>query len=210
VLVDIAKDAMQAMTTFSYPARCRWPATGRRPSRTPSRSGRRRDSSLAAQRPVLYVGGGVVKARAWKELRILADLLGMPVVTTLMARGAFPDSHDLHRGMPGMHGSVAAVLSLQRSDLIISLGARFDDRVTGRPRLLRARRQGHPRRHRPGGDLQEPDRRRADRGRRARGHLRADRRLKAEHDAGRGGDYTAWRDYTAGIKRRYPLGYELP
>ncbi len=83
-------------------------------------------------RPVLYVGGGVIKANAHKELRALAELVGAPVVTTLMARGAFPDSHQLHVGMPGMHGSVAAVTSLQKADLLITLGARFDDRVTGK------------------------------------------------------------------------------
>ena len=84
-----------------------------------------------SRRPVLYVGGGVLKARAWKELKELAELTGIPVVTTLMARGVFPDSHPQNMGMPGMHGTVAAVGALQRSDLLIALGARFDDRVTG-------------------------------------------------------------------------------
>jgi acetolactate synthase I/II/III large subunit len=81
---------------------------------------------------VLYVGGGVIKADAAQELRALAELTGAPVVTTLMARGAFPDSHPLHLGMPGMHGTVAAVGALQKSDLLVALGARFDDRVTGK------------------------------------------------------------------------------
>ena len=81
---------------------------------------------------MLYVGGGVIAARASADLMQLAELTGIPVVTTLMARGAFPDSHPLHMGMPGMHGTVAAVGALQKSDLIIALGARFDDRVTGR------------------------------------------------------------------------------
>ena len=83
-------------------------------------------------KPVFYVGGGVIKADAHKELRQLVELLGAPVVTTLMARGAFPDSHPLHMGMPGMHGTVAAVTALQKADLLITLGARFDDRVTGK------------------------------------------------------------------------------
>ena len=80
---------------------------------------------------MLYVGGGVLKARAWDELKELAELTGIPVVTTLMARGLFPDSHPQNLGMPGMHGTVAAVGALQRSDLLIALGTRFDDRVTG-------------------------------------------------------------------------------
>jgi acetolactate synthase I/II/III large subunit len=86
----------------------------------------------AAHRPVLYVGGGVLKARAAEALRVLAELTGIPVVTTLMARGAFPDSHPQALGMPGMHGHYTAVTAMQRSDLLISLGARFDDRVTGK------------------------------------------------------------------------------
>src|SRR5262249_24970882 len=85
-----------------------------------------------AKKPVLYVGGGVVKADAAAELMQLAELTGAPVVTTLMARGAFPDSHSQHLGMPGMHGTVAAVGALQKADLIVALGARFDDRVTGK------------------------------------------------------------------------------
>ena len=85
-----------------------------------------------AQRPVLYVGGGILKSRAAEALLELAEMVQIPVVTTLMARGAFPDSHDLCLGMPGMHGNFTAVTAMQRSDLLISLGARFDDRVTGK------------------------------------------------------------------------------
>ncbi len=85
-----------------------------------------------ARRPVLYVGGGVLKAHAAEALRVLADRTGMPVVTTLMARGAFPDSHPQMLGMPGMHGHYTAVTAMQRSDLLVNLGARFDDRVTGK------------------------------------------------------------------------------
>jgi acetolactate synthase-1/2/3 large subunit len=85
-----------------------------------------------AERPVLYVGGGVLKARAADALRELAEMVQIPVVTTLMARGAFPDSHELNLGMPGMHGNYSAVTAMQKSDLLISLGARFDDRVTGK------------------------------------------------------------------------------
>ena len=91
-------------------------------------------ASLIAQsaKPVFYVGGGVIKANASEDLLKLAELVGAPVVTTLMARGAFPDSHHQHLGMPGMHGTVAAVTALQKADLLITLGARFDDRVTGK------------------------------------------------------------------------------
>ena len=109
-----------------------------------------------AKRPVLYVGGGVLKARASEELRTLVDLTGAPVVTTLMARGALPDSHPQHLGMPGMHGTVAAVVALQKADLIVSLGARFDDRVTGQLDSFAPARRDRPRRHRPGRDLEEP------------------------------------------------------
>ncbi len=90
------------------------------------------DLIRTAERPVLYVGGGVLKARAAEALRTLAELSGIGVVTTLMARGAFPDSHDLCLGMPGMHGNYTAVTSMQESDLLVALGARFDDRVTGK------------------------------------------------------------------------------
>ena len=131
VLVDVAKDAMQAMTTFHWPTELHLP--GYRPVTRPHAKQIREAAKLIleARRPVLYVGGGVIRARASQELRVLAEMTGMPVVTTLMARGAFPDSHPQHLGMPGMHGTVSAVAGLQRSDLIISLGARFDDRVTG-------------------------------------------------------------------------------
>ena len=87
---------------------------------------------LASERPVIYAGGGILKARAAEELRELAELTGIHVVTTLMARGAIPDDHPLTLGMPGMHGNATAVASMQRSDLLITLGARFDDRITGR------------------------------------------------------------------------------
>src|SRR5262245_60130109 len=132
VLVDIAKDALQAKTQFRWPVPFDLP--GYHPVTRPH-SRQVREAArmmITAQRPVLYVGGGVIKANASAELKQLAELTGAPVVTTLMARGAFPDSHPQHLGMPGMHGTVAAVGALQKADLIIALGARFDDRVTGR------------------------------------------------------------------------------
>ncbi|CAB4595793.1 unannotated protein [freshwater metagenome] len=87
---------------------------------------------LAAERPVLYAGGGILKARAAEALLALAEMLDIPVVTTLMARGAMPDDHPLCLGMPGMHGNYTAVTAMQESDLLIALGSRFDDRVTGK------------------------------------------------------------------------------
>ena len=131
VLVDVAKSALQASTRFEWPTELQLP--GYRPVTKPHSKQIREAVKLIAdsQRPVLYVGGGVIRSGAAQELRRLAELTGIPVVTTLMARGAFPDSHPQHLGMPGMHGSVAAVAGLQKSDLLITLGARFDDRVTG-------------------------------------------------------------------------------
>lgn len=131
VLVDITKDALQAQTTFSWPPEMRLP--GYRPVTKPHGKQVREAARmiLESKQPVLYVGGGVIKSDASAELLELAELTGIPVVTTLMARGAFPDSHTLNMGMPGMHGTVGAVAALQKSDLLITLGARFDDRVTG-------------------------------------------------------------------------------
>lgn len=132
VLVDIAKDALQAMTDFKYPTSVN--LAGYKPKSIPNNQSILDAAALITQssKPVFYVGGGVIKANASRELLELAQLLGAPVVTTLMARGAFPDSHPLHLGMPGMHGTVAAVTALQKADLLITLGARFDDRVTGK------------------------------------------------------------------------------
>ena len=132
VLVDIAKDALQKMTTFDSPKSVK--LRGYKPQTEPDAQSIRDAAALIAQsaKPVFYVGGGVIKANASRDLIQLAELVGAPVVTTLMARGAFPDSHPQHLGMPGMHGTVAAVTSLQKADLLITLGARFDDRVTGK------------------------------------------------------------------------------
>ena len=132
VLVDIAKDALQKETTFNYPKNVT--LAGYNPVVEPKSEAIRDAAALITQskKPVLYVGGGIIKANAAKELMQLAEITGAPVVTTLMARGAFPDSHPQHLGMPGMHGTVAAVTALQKADLLITLGARFDDRVTGK------------------------------------------------------------------------------
>lgn len=131
VLVDIPKDILQGKCTFSWPPQMDLP--GYKPNTKPHSRQVREAAKLiaAARKPVLYVGGGVIRGDASQELLDLAELTGIPVVTTLMARGAFPDSHPQNLGMPGMHGTVAAVAALQRSDLLIALGTRFDDRVTG-------------------------------------------------------------------------------
>ncbi|QKS13954.1 acetolactate synthase large subunit [Curtobacterium sp. Csp1] len=132
VLVDITKDAQQKSAPYVWPPKIDLP--GYRPvTKAHGKQIVAAAQLLAeAERPVLYVGGGVVRSGATAELLRFAEATGAPVVTTLMARGAFPDSHPQHLGMPGMHGTVPAVLGLQDSDLIIALGARFDDRVTGK------------------------------------------------------------------------------
>jgi acetolactate synthase-1/2/3 large subunit len=210
VLVDVAKDAMQAQTTFSWPTELNLP--GYRPVTRPHAKQVREAARLITEsrKPVLYVGGGVIRANAARELRVLAETTGIPVVTTLMARGAFPDSHPQHLGMPGMHGTVAAVGALQRSDLIISLGARFDDRVTGQlssfaphAKVIHA-------------DIDPAE---IGKNRFADVPIVGDCReviadlvvaLQAEQDAGNTGDYEGWVHFLAGVKKRYPLGYDKP
>src|SRR5690348_16598837 len=132
VLVDLPKDILQATTSWSWPPTLDLPGY-----RVPGPPDQERIAAAArmlhaTSRPVLYVGGGVVKSDSHEALRELAELAQAPVTTTLMARGAFPDSHPLALGMPGMHGMYAAVAALQEADLVVALGARFDDRVTGR------------------------------------------------------------------------------
>ncbi|NEN06760.1 acetolactate synthase large subunit [Diaminobutyricibacter tongyongensis] len=136
VLVDITKDAQQETVPFVWPPKIDLP--GYRPvTKAHGKQILAAAQLLAeAKKPILYVGGGVIRARASEELLALAEATGAPVTTTLMARGAFPDAHAQHLGMPGMHGTVPAVLGLQEADLIVSLGARFDDRVTGKTALF--------------------------------------------------------------------------
>ncbi|MCT2338664.1 acetolactate synthase large subunit [Corynebacterium sp. p3-SID1056] len=131
VLVDIPKDVQSAEFEFSWPPEVDLP--GYKPNVKPHNRQIAQAAKMiaAAKRPVLYIGGGVVKAGAHEELLAFAERTGVPVVTTLMALGAFPQSHPLYMGMPGMHGSVPAVGALQESDLLIAIGTRFDDRVTG-------------------------------------------------------------------------------
>lgn len=210
VLVDISKDALQAQTEFAWTGTPELP--GYRPVTRPHAKQIREAARLlsGAKQPVLYVGGGVLKAHASAELRVLAELTGAPVVTTLMARGAFPDSHPQHLGMPGMHGTVAAVTALQRADLIVSLGARFDDRVTGRLDTFA-----------PHATIVHADIDPAEisKNRTADVPIVGDAReviadlvvaVQAEHEAGRRGDYEGWWTQLNDWRDRYPLGYDLP
>ena len=137
VLVDIPKDIVdpdnpRSALEWTDDVEMDLPGYSPRTEVDPAAIAAAADLIRAAERPVLYVGGGILKARAAEALKELAELTGIHVVTTLMARGAFPDSHDLCLGMPGMHGNFTAVTAMQESDLLIALGARFDDRVTGR------------------------------------------------------------------------------
>ncbi|MBN1093606.1 acetolactate synthase large subunit [Blastococcus sp. TML/M2B] len=210
VLVDVPKDVLQATTDFAWPPRMDLP--GYRPTTRPHGKQVREAATLiaGASRPVLYVGGGVLKAGATEELAELARLTGAPVVTTLMARGAFPDSDPQHLGMPGMHGTVAAVTALQKSDVLVALGARFDDRVTGQlssfaPDALVVHADIDPAeigKNRKAdvpivGDAKETI-----------GQLVT--ALRAEHEAGRTPDLAAWWAQLDTWRERYPLGYDEP
>ena len=136
MLVDVPKDVLQNSMEWWWPSDDE--VASSLPGYRPNTKGHPRMIKEAAklilesERPVLYIGGGILKARAADEVRELAELLDIHVVTTLMARGAFPDDHRLCLGMPGMHGNATAIAALQRSDLLITLGARFDDRITGK------------------------------------------------------------------------------
>lgn len=206
VLVDITKDALQGLCEFVWPTSLDLP--GYRPTVKPHGKQIREAARLinGASRPVLYVGGGVVKAQAYAELRELVDLTGIPVVTTLMARGAFPDSHPLNFGMPGMHGTVAAVGALQRSDLLIALGTRFDDRVTGE---LKSFAPSAKVIHADVDPAEISKNRRADvpivgDAKEVIGQLTE--RLRALEAP----DYAAWVSYLTEMDERYPTGYDEP
>ncbi len=136
VLLDLPKDVLQAEADWAWPTDGE--VTASLPGYRPTTKGHPRMIKEAARlisgarRPVIYAGGGILKSRAAEALRQLAERTGTPVVTTLTARGAFPDDHPLGLGMPGMHGNYTAITAMQQADLLIALGARFDDRVTGR------------------------------------------------------------------------------
>ncbi|WP_433791871.1 acetolactate synthase large subunit [Actinoplanes sp. CA-252034] len=208
VLVDIPKDVLQSQTIFQWPPTLDLP--GYRPTLHPHGKQIREAARLiaAAKRPVLYVGGGVHKAGATDGLRKLAELTGIPVVTTLMGLGAFPDSHPQHLGMPGMHGTVPAVYALQKSDLLVTLGARFDDRVTGKLDSFA-----------PDAKIVHADIDPAEIGknRHADVPIVGDARhvideLIAAVSSSSGGteQYAAWWSTLNDIRERYPLGYDEP
>ncbi|MET7392522.1 acetolactate synthase large subunit [Dactylosporangium sp. NPDC005572] len=210
VLVDIPKDVLQKKATFKWPPTMELP--GYHPTMHPHGKQIREAARLIvnAKRPVLYVGGGVIKAGASEVLRKLAELTGAPVVTTLMARGAFPDSHPQHLGMPGMHGSVGAVYALQKSDLLIALGARFDDRVTGELSTFA-----------PNAQIIHADIDPAEIGknRTADVPIVGDAKhvieeliaaVTTENNAGHQASLTDWWATLDDIRQRYPLGYEEP
>nr|WP_286968103.1 MULTISPECIES: acetolactate synthase large subunit [Arsenicicoccus] len=207
VLVDITKDALQASTTFSWPPTFELP--GYHPVTRPHHKQIREAARLmrSSRRPIFYVGGGVIRAEAHEDLRRLVELTGIPLVTTLMARGAFPDSHPLHLGMPGMHGSVAAVTGLQKADLLITLGARFDDRVTGQLSTFA-----------PGAAVIHADIDPAEIGKNrvADVPIVGDAKevirdlidtIKADQAAGDVADYAEWVATATGWKATYPVGY---
>lgn len=210
VLVDISKDALQAMTTFEWPTDISLP--GYHPVTKPHSKQVREAARLILEssRPVLYVGGGVIRADASAQLRELAELTGLPVVTTLMARGAFPDSHPQHMGMPGMHGSVGAVGALQKADLLVTLGARFDDRVTGKLSTFA-----------PDATVIHADIDPAEIGKNRHadvpivgdvGEVMTEliAALREEMAAGRQGDYEGWWVQLNRWRDTYPVGYDLP
>jgi acetolactate synthase-1/2/3 large subunit len=209
VLVDIAKDALQMQTEFNYPKSI--DLGGYKPKLEAPPEAIRDAAALIAQSkaPVLYIGGGAIKAGAHKELLKLAELTGAPVVTTLMARGAFPDSHPQHLGMPGMHGTVAAVTALQKADLLITLGARFDDRVTGKLSTFA-----------PGAKIIHADIDPAEIGKNRRADVGLVGDLKLTIEAlipalknefkKNQPDISAWLMQAYGWRTRFPLGYDHP
>jgi len=208
VLVDIPKDVLQAQTVFAWPPALDLP--GYRPTLHPHGKQIREAARLiaAAKRPVLYVGGGVLKAGATDGLRKLAELTGIPVVTTLMALGSFPDSHPQHLGMPGMHGTVPAVYALQKSDLLVVLGARFDDRVTG-----------HLESFAPGAKVVHADIDPAEIGKNRHAdvpivgdarHVIDELIAAVSGNSGGTATYQAWWAQLDELREKYPLGFEEP
>ncbi len=209
VLLDLPKDVLQESMDWYWPDAV--DLAGYHPVTEPDPISIRRAAEmiLASHQPILYIGGGVLKARAAEPLLELAELCDIHVVTTLMARGAFPDSHRLALGMPGMHGNFTAIQSLQKSDLLINIGARFDDRVTGKvsafapgAKIIHA--DIDPAEH---GKVRKPDVSLIGDARRVVEEL-----LRAIKDLINGGstfpDRAAWKQTISGWQENFPLTYE--
>ncbi len=213
VLVDIPKNIVDANNPDAY-FDWYWPTEfdlpGYVPNVTPAASSidAAVELMLSAERPVLYVGGGVLKARGAQALLELAETMNTPVVTTLMARGAFPDSHELALGMPGMHGNYTAITAIQQCDVLIAMGSRFDDRVTGKVGAFA-----------PGAKVVHVDIDPAEQGKvrmpdvpvvgdcRIAMELMLER-LKGIDIAALQPDITPWRQQVSGWQEKYPLTYE--
>jgi len=213
VLIDVPKDVLQNTMSWNWPSQDE--VEDSLPGYKPNTKGHARMIKEAAQlilrseKPILYVGGGVLKARAASALRELAEMLQIPVVTTLMARGAFPDNHPLCLGMPGMHGTATAITAMQKSDLLIALGARFDDRVTGRVNSFA-----------PEAKIIHVDIDPAEQGKVRKPdvpivgdcRLVIEAMIEALRDLMQGGekqaDLTAWRSRVSGWREQFPLAYE--
>jgi len=213
VLIDVPKDVLQNTMSWNWPSQDE--VEDSLPGYKPNTKGHARMIKeaahliLRAEKPILYVGGGVLKARAASALRELAEMLQIPVVTTLMARGAFPDNHPLCLGMPGMHGTATAITAMQKSDLLIALGARFDDRVTGRVNSFA-----------PDAKIIHVDIDPAEQGKVRKPdvpivgdcRLVIEAMIEALRDLMQGGekqaDLTAWRSRVSGWREQFPLAYE--
>ena len=213
VLIDVPKDVLQNTMSWNWPSQDE--VEDSLPGYKPNTKGHARMIKeaahliLRAEKPILYVGGGVLKARAASALRELAEMLQIPVVTTLMARGAFPDNHPLCLGMPGMHGTATAITAMQKSDLLIALGARFDDRVTGRVNSFA-----------PEAKIIHVDIDPAEQGKVRKPdvpivgdcRLVIEAMIEALRDLLQGGekqaDLTAWRSRVSGWREQFPLAYE--
>jgi acetolactate synthase I/II/III large subunit len=213
VLIDVPKDVLQNTMSWNWPSQDE--VEDSLPGYKPNTKGHARMIKeaahliLRAEKPILYVGGGVLKARAASALRELAEMLQIPVVTTLMARGAFPDNHPLCLGMPGMHGTATAITAMQKSDLLIALGARFDDRVTGRVNSFA-----------PEAKIIHVDIDPAEQGKVRKPdvpivgdcRLVIEAMIEALRDLMQGGekqaDLTPWRSRVSGWREQFPLAYE--
>jgi acetolactate synthase-1/2/3 large subunit len=213
VLIDVPKDIVDANNPnayfdFTYPPEIDLPGYAPAAAPSPASVDAAVELIMKAERPVLYVGGGVLKSRGAEVLRRLAEMGNIPVVTTLMARGAFPDSHELCLGMPGMHGNYTAVTAMQKSDLLVAMGSRFDDRVTGKvgafaPDAKVIHVDIDPAEH---GKVRRPDVSVVGDCRVAMEAMVA--KLEAKGGSKAFADHTPWRRQLSGWQEKYPLTYE--